>query len=138
MPNQTFRFRYFKLMAGSAACCVVLVGVGYWPTLNVAGGPGVIAMLVGVSASLMASALGAIPVCSALAGPVDKAPIAILLGTCVRFLVILLLVASLGFTGLVERVPFVVWVAVSYLSLLLLDTLLSTLSLRTLQQGASR
>ncbi|MEE9297094.1 MAG: hypothetical protein V3W34_19305 [Phycisphaerae bacterium] len=133
MSNQTFRYYYLRLLAVSVACCVGLIGVGYLPTVHIAGAGAVTGMLLGVSVSLAASALGAIPVCLALGQGRDNAANAILAGMCLRFLVVLILVASLAFSGLVDRVVLVVWVAVSYLVLLLVDTLLSAASLRSLQ-----
>lgn len=135
MPNHSFGHYYVRLVAISAACCAALIGVGYLATVRMAGASGVEAMLVGVLVSLVTSALGAIPVCLALGQGRANAANAILGGMAVRFLTILILVASVAFSGLVDRTVFVVWVAASYMVLLLVDTLVSAASMKSLLEA---
>lgn len=125
------------MLAVTVLCGAALGLIGYWPTLRVAGGPGVAGMLVGIAMSVTAGALGSIPVALAMVGDRDKVPTAVLGATCIRFLVVLLLVASLGWTDLLPRVPMVAWVAISYLVLLLVDTLGAVSSLRALREVRS-
>ena len=87
-------------------------------------------MLLGIGSSLTVSVLGAVPVCLAMTRSRDKIPIAILLGTAVRFIGILLLVVVIAFSGVADRVTFVVWVVISYMLMLLVDTLASVSSLK--------
>lgn len=130
MTGPTFGHHYFRLVTVSLACAVCLVGLGYFPTMRMTAGEGLTGMLLGIGSSLAASALGAVPVCLAMTQSRDKVPIAILLGTTVRFIVILSLVAVLALTGVVDRVTFIVWVVISYLLMLLVDTLMSVSSLK--------
>ena len=134
MTNRTFGHYYLIMIAASVLCGLALLGIGYFPTLRVTGSDGVTAMFVGVAVSVLATALGSLPVAFALVGPPDKVPLAILGATCVRFLVVLVLVAPLAYFDVVLRVPFVLWVAISYLVLLLVDTLNAVFNLRSLRE----
>ena len=136
MSNHSFGHYYVRLVAISAACCAILAAVGYLPTVRLAGAAGLEAMLFGLLVSLATSALGAIPVCLAMGQGRANAANAILAGMAVRFLTILILVASFAFSGLVDRTVFVVWVAVSYLALLLVDTLISVATMNSLQEAS--
>ncbi len=134
MANRTFGHYYLIMIAVSVLCGLALLGIGYVPTLRIAGGDGVTAMFVGVAVSVVATVLGSLPVAFALVGPPAKVPLAILGATCVRFLVVLMLVAPLAYFQVVQQVPFVLWVAISYLVLLLVDTLNAVFSLRSLRE----
>lgn len=123
MPNRTFRHQYLKLSLISGACCALLMAVGYFPTMRLAGAAGISAMAAGIGASLTAALLGAIPIAMAIGRTPDKVPMAILGATTIRFLVILPLAACLAFCGLFQQTPLIVWIAFSYLILLAVDTL---------------
>ena len=56
---------------------------------------------------------------------VSEAALAVLVSTALRFLTVLLLVIPVALSGRVDRTVFVVWVAVSYLPMLMLDTLVA-------------
>lgn len=134
MANRTFGHYYLTMIAASVLCGLALLGIGYFPTLRITGGDGLTAMLVGVAVSVVATAMGSLPIALALTGPPDKVPIAILGATCVRFLVVLMLVAPLAYFEVVRQVPFVLWVAISYLVLLVADTLNAVFILRGLRE----
>ncbi len=130
MSEKTFRHHFVVMIAMSVTCGVALVAVGYYPTMGRAGSAGVAAMCAGVGVSLAASVMGSLLVAHALAGPKDKVPLAILGGTCLRFCAVLFLVAPLAYFEMVARVPFVLWVGISYLIFLFADTLLAVHGLR--------
>ncbi len=129
--NRTPTHEYARLLAVAGLAALVILAVGYVPTLRAAGPSGVRAMFAGVGMSFLAGALGSIPIALAMHGPKDKVPPAILAGTCIRFLVILPLVAIFVVADLFARVPLVSWVAISYLSLLAVDTVCSVMMLRS-------
>ena len=137
MPHQTLLRHYTRLAGISIACGLVLAAVGYLPTVRMAGGIGVTGMWYGIAVSLVAGLVGALPVAHAISQSNANVPIAVLLGTAVRFLLTLMLVVTLVFSGLVDRVAFVTWVGVSYMVLLLVDTLASLSCVKT-AQGANR
>lgn len=112
-----------------------LAAIGYYPTLRLAETSGVYAMLLGILVSLVAGIAGCVPLCHALARAPAKIAITSQIGTAVRFLLVLLLVAPLMFGGWVAKAPFVVWVAMSYLILLLVDTLRGLAAIRGAREG---
>lgn len=103
----------------------LVAGIGYVSTSRLANGEGVAAMLAGCGVSFVASCLGSIPIALALAGPDSNRATAILASTALRFLTVLVLVVPLVFSGWLNQKVFVLWVAVSYLVLLLVDTALA-------------
>lgn len=125
MSHQGFLTQYGRLASISGACGLVLAAVGYLPTVRLGGETGATGMIYGICVSLVAGLVGAIPVARALSHSDTNVPIAVLLGTALRFLVVLMMVAALVFSGFVDRVAFVTWVGISYLLLLLVDTLAS-------------
>lgn len=138
MPNETFRKHYLKLLACSIVCAALLAAIGYLPTMRLAGGAGgggLTAMFCGIGVSLFASSLGSIPICLALGDERRNTANAILGATCIRFLAVLPPVAALTLTHVVDRVPFVFWVAISYLILLGADTVVSVQSLKGLRRA---
>ena len=135
MLHQTLVRYYTRLASISIVCGLVLAAVGYVPTSRVGGEIGVTGMWYGIAVSLVAGLVGALPVAHAMSQSNANVPIAVLLGTAVRFLLTLMLVASLVFSGLVDRVAFVTWVAISYMVLLLVDTLASLACIKTAQEA---
>ena len=111
---------------------VAVIGlVGYFPTVRLAGGDSVRSMVIGCGVSWLAGCLGAVAFARAVRDPA-KAGQSILTATAVRFVAVLMLVVPLVFSGLVDRRVFVVWVALSYVLLLLVETPLAVRLLRRL------
>ncbi len=134
MAHRSFRHQYVTLIGISIACAIAMAAIGHYPTARMTGPEGVRGMFFGVSASLLASLLGAIPVCLVAVRAPDKVPLAILAGTALRFVIILMIVVPVTLSGWVDRVAFVSWVAISYLLLLLADTLATMASVRSRYQ----
>ena len=119
--------RCYVLLCGAGLLTLVAVGLmGLWPTQRLAGSAGVMAMLAGCAVSWLASCIGAIPVARVASGrAAGQMAQSILASTAIRFVVVLFLVVPVALSGVVNRNVFVIWVGVSYLALLLADTLLS-------------
>lgn len=113
---------YVRLVAVALAVTVVIASAGYVPTLRWAEGDRIPAMIAGCAASWAASCVGAAPLARALSRPTPERATAILASTTIRFFVVLALVVPLTLSGWFDRVVFVVWVAISYLLLLAVDT----------------
>jgi len=128
---------YLRLASVTVGCAVGLAVVGFFPTVRLGDDVAVSAMGCGILVSLVAGLAGGVPVCLATANGQGNVPIAVLLGTALRFLIVLILVVALTFSGLVDRVAFVTWVGISYLVLLLVDTLAALACVRS-ARGASR
>jgi len=116
---------YLTLVVVAVASAMVLMGLGYVPTSRVAGRDGVAAMVVGCVISWIAGCVGAIPVARAIGGRSRSAVNAILTATSIRFGAALVLVVPAALSGLVERKGLVLWVGISYVSMLGVDTLLA-------------
>lgn len=127
-------FARFLLLAG--AIVIFLAGVGYVPTKRLAGSDGTLAMAVGCVISLVASAMGALPVVLARrhAGTDSQAAgrrvTAVMMSMAVRFLVVLILGVAAALSGLFVTAPLLVWLAISYLALLAADTMFALRVLR--------
>ena len=127
-------FARFLILAG--AVVVFVAGVGYVPTKRLAGSDGTLAMAAGCVISLIASAMGALPVVLARrnAGTDSQAAgrrvTAVMMSMAVRFLVVLFLGFSAALSGLFVTAPLLVWLAISYLALLAADTMFALRVLR--------
>ncbi len=121
--NERF-LRWYAAAIGVALAVVTLIGaIGYWPTLRLGGRGAVPAMAVGCAISWIASCVGAVPLAWATARRSAQQANAILVSTGVRFLTVLALVVPAVFSGWLDRTPLVIWVAISYLLLLVVDTM---------------
>ena len=112
-----------RFIAMALAVTVALILIGWIPTTRLAGLGARPAMVAGCAISLLGSAVGVVPIVLALRGPVRSVPQAILLSTLLRFLVVLVLALSAALSGWFDRVPLLIWVAISYLFLLMTDTI---------------
>ncbi len=114
---------YLKFAAAAAAVTAALAALGAVPTRSLADGPGVAAMLVACGLSLAASLAAGLPVARAAARPGGSPVVAVLAATGVRFAVIVPATVAAALSGRWPRGPLLVWVAISYLALLAVDTL---------------
>ena len=114
---------YLRFVALALAISVGAVLLGYMPTRRLAGSGAVPGMLAGCGISLIASLIGVVPIIAARCGSAAKIPQAILMSTIVRFLVVVILALSVALSGWFERAPLLLWVAISYILLLIADTL---------------
>ena len=78
-------------------------------------------MWVGIAVSMIASAVGGLPVFLAERRRAPSSPQLGLGSMAVRFLLLLLGILYVLLSDFVERVPFAIWVGISYLLLLPLD-----------------
>lgn len=99
--------------------------LGYWPTAQLYGERGVQAMLVGCGVSWLASCVGAITVASACSGGSRDASLALLAATALRMFAALGFTAPLVLSGWFDNRVLIVWISVSYLVTLAVDTLVA-------------
>ena len=109
-------------VAVSSVTVLLLVAVGYVPTTRAAGHDGMVAMLAGCGVSWVAGGAGSVVVAYAITGPVSNRALGVLASTGVRFAAVLLFVVPLVLSGLLDKKVFVLWVVLSYLVLLMVDT----------------
>lgn len=119
-------FARFLILAG--AVVVFVAGVGYVPTKRLAGSDGTLAMAVGCGISLIASAMGAVPVVLARrqmgtdSQAAGRRLNAVMMSMVVRFFVVLILGVAAALSRVFETAPLLVWLAISYVVLLTVDT----------------
>ncbi len=127
---------FAKFLILAVAIVVFVAGVGYVPTKRLAGSDGTLAMAVGCVISLVASALGAVPVVLARrhvgtdSQAAGRRVTAVMMSMAVRFLVVLMLGVAAALSGLFVTAPLLVWLAISYLALLAADTMFALRVLR--------
>lgn len=122
----TFTKPYMTFVGVALLTGAIVAAAGYSPTKRLSTGEGVGSMVAGCGISWIASCVGAVPLAWAIAGrgSADRVT-SILMATGVRFLVVLFLVVPAVFSGWFERTVLVLWVAISYLVMLGVDTLLA-------------
>ena len=126
---------YYAVFVGiGLATALVVVAIGYFPTVRLRGGEGAVALLVGCGVSWVASCIGALPTAAALSSRPKQAATAVLTSTMVRFVTAIVLVVPLVLSGWFDRTVLVLFVAVSYLMMLLVDTLLAVRIIRRAEE----
>ncbi|MEA2693604.1 MAG: hypothetical protein QOJ16_2991 [Acidobacteriota bacterium] len=110
---------YLRFLAWTVALAVAIALLGYLPTKRWGGEGAIRAMLAGCGVGVVASALGGVPVLlwSGAGGATG-----VLAAMAVRFAAALALALAGALSGMFERGPFLLWVAISYMALLTVDT----------------
>jgi hypothetical protein len=121
-PGSRSFARYLRFLALALVTTAGLVLVGWVPTARLGGREAVGAMLAGCGASLLASAIGGLPI--ALTSGISPGALAptVLAAMAVRMVVALAAAVVLALSGWFTRAPLLVWTAVSYVVLLTADT----------------
>lgn len=136
-PTTTILVRFAKLAsAGLLPLFVVALGGGFL-THRVAGTEGLNAMAVGCAVGLVGNWFGTVPVSLVKDLGGQSAGMAVLLGTCIRFLAVLMLAAPVALSGWVERSAFLGWVAASYLVVLFGETVMLVILTGHARRGSS-
>ena len=119
----TFGRAFAGFVGVSTVSVVILAGLGYVSAARFLDAIGIRSMWAGCAVAWFAGCIGAWPLATAAAGRSMNAANAILGSTALRFMVVLVLVVPLTLSGWFDRVTLVFSVAISYLVLLLVDTL---------------
>ena len=122
--------RYLVFLAALGGLTSLLVAVGYLPTRSLAGEAGAAAMLLACGIALVGSAVGAVPIAT-VRDP--KEGLKRITGSMVLRLLVVAVLAGVAYWLLApERRPFLLWLAISYLVLLVADTRFAQAVLRRL------
>jgi len=111
-----------RLVCASLGVAVGLGVIGFLPTVNIAGAAALTSMAAGIGISLLVSCIGALPVSFSAGGDPMRMPTVVMGATALRFVPALGLTAAAALSGLFNRNVLVMWVALSYLALLAVDT----------------
>ncbi len=118
----SFWASYATFVATALLTATVVAALGYVPTVRLAGSDAAWPLVVGCGISWLASCAGAVPLALAATGKPSQAASSILVSTGVRFLTVILVVAPVVLSGWLERTVLVLWVGISYLLMLLVDS----------------
>ncbi|HEV7517246.1 MAG TPA: hypothetical protein VGR07_13170 [Thermoanaerobaculia bacterium] len=113
---------YLRFLAWTVALAVAIALLGYLPTKRWGGEGAVRAMLAGCGVGGVASALGGVPVLLFSGTGGASGASGVLAAMAVRFAAALALALAGALSGRFERGPFLLWVAISYMALLTVDT----------------
>lgn len=122
---------YARFLVWAVAVAAVAALLGWLPTRWLGGDEAVSAMLAGCGVSVLASALGGVPIAlsrgAGLAGSTPAAVAAarmaaLLKAMAVRFVAVAVLATAAVLSGLFPRSPLLIWVAISYSAQLVVDT----------------
>ncbi len=113
---------YLRFLAWAVGVTAAVALIGWLPTRRLGGDGAALSMLAGCAVSVVASALGGVPVALARGAPEPARQRALLMGMALRFGVVALLAVAAALSGLFERGPLLIWVAISYAVQLVVDT----------------
>ncbi|MBN2445091.1 MAG: hypothetical protein JXO22_00060 [Phycisphaerae bacterium] len=114
---------YLRFAALTVVAGAVLAGIGYVPTRHVANTPGLVAMVAAIAVAMLATLVGLLPPILCMHAEPLKRHNAILLGMAIRLFATMLLTTAVALSGGVAVQPLLLWVAISYMALLFVDTI---------------
>lgn len=113
---------FSRFVAGVLGASALLALVGYLPAQKLGGEAGVTAMLGAIAAAALGSLIGGLPVVVArVAG--TPGPQVVMISMTVRLIAVALIAALIALSLDLEMTPFLLWLAIAYLLLLVIDTL---------------
>jgi hypothetical protein len=112
---------YLRFLAWVVAVTAALALVGWVPTRRLGGEDAVPAMLAGCAVGILASALGGVPIALVRGGPAERMQ-ALLLSMAIRLGAVVILAVAAVLSGWFLRAPLLLWVAISYVVQLVVDT----------------
>ena len=115
--------RHIVRLAGAGlAAVVVAAGLGALPTYRLAGTDGLVAGAVGCAVAWVAGIVGFVPGCLRIDHSSAAAARAFFAGSVIRFMVAAAIGVPVALSGWVQRTPLLLWIALGYLAVLLVDT----------------
>lgn len=116
------RTRCLRFLVSSTAVTLGLILVGYLPSRHWAGPEAVTAMIAGCAISYLASVVGALPLLLLGPAPVERRTHRAMAGMGLRMAFALMLGTVVATNEVLEKAPFLISLALSYLVLLVTDT----------------
>ena len=125
--------RVLWLAAAGLAALVVAGTLGAYPTYRLGVSDALLGLVVGCGVAWIAAVVGFVPGCMMLDRAPRTAALAFLAGSVIRFFVAVLLGLLIVLMDLVSKTPLLLWIAIGYLVVLLVDT---TLVVRLVNRSA--
>ena len=116
-PGREFLYFAGIVLAVSLGLCLI----GYWPTRRLGGDAALWAMPFAVAVTAVGSIVGGLPVLLARSSG-DVKPHIVLVSMLVRLFVVVALAALVLLSASFALTPFLLWLAVGYIALLVVDT----------------
>lgn len=113
---------YLRFLAWATVLTAAVAGIGYLPTLRLGGRGAVPAMIAGCVVGWLSSLAGGVPVALARGAAPETAYQRTMLSMAVRFVLALALGLAAALSGIFERGPLLLWIAITYMALLVVDT----------------
>jgi hypothetical protein len=113
---------YLRFLAWVVAVAAVVALLGFLPTRRLAGDAALPALLAGCVIGILASALGGVPVALSHGMPATARMPAVMASMLVRLVAAVALGAAAVLSGQFPRGPLLIWVAITYMALLVVDT----------------
>lgn len=113
---------YLGFLARALAVIAGLLVLGYVPTVRLAGDGAVPAMLAGCGLSLVASLAGTVPIVLARQRTALEAMPSVIGSITLRIALVLALATAAALSGWFVNKPLLLWVAISHVGLLVVDT----------------
>ncbi|MES1245409.1 MAG: hypothetical protein ABUT39_27645 [Acidobacteriota bacterium] len=116
---------YLRFLAWAVGVTVAAALLGWLPTRRLGGEEAIPAMLAGCAVSLLASALGGVPIALAhgAAPQAQQAKLqSLLMAMAVRFAAVVVLTLAAVLSGLFHTAPLLLWVAIGYGAQLVVET----------------
>jgi len=114
--------RFVSFLALSLGAATLIAVLGFVPTRKISGDTGLVAMFAGCGVSLLASWLGAVLIAATPSDDGRSSGQAVLGSMALRFFVVLAGALVLVFGTEIMRAPFLIWIGISYMVLLVVDT----------------
>ena len=121
--QESFGARFLRMAGVGLAAGMIAVGLGYFPTLRLAGPKAIPAMLAGAAVAVAAGWIGALPVCQT-GGDAAARVNRMLAATSLRLVAAVVLALVVGLAGWFDKTVLLLWVAIAYLATLAAETLL--------------
>jgi hypothetical protein len=119
----------------TVAVCTAVLLVGYVPTSRMAGASSLGSMLAAGAVGLASSWIGAAPMILSRGSGAAAGANRMLMSMAVRMLVAIVLVLAIVLGTEVHRAVFLIWVAILYMALLIVDTRFALHATRGAYQG---
>ena len=111
-----------RFFLGTLVLSAILIGVGWFPTINLAGEGAQRDLCMACALSLVASWISVVPVVLSQDSDGKISPLPILGSMVIRFAIVAILGLAIVLAGWVDKAPFLIWVGISYMALLVADT----------------
>ena len=128
--------RYAQFVVFTLAACAAVLVIGYLPTRSLGGEGAIAAMVAGCAISVFASLVGGIPVALARRDSLGGIQ-SILASFALRFIVVMGVTMAVALSGHFARGPLLVWVGISYLACLVVDTRYALVAAKGLTETGS-